>query len=76
MNLKNLNDLAYFCTTLLGGLMIVGAVVALAVGSAPTSPPAWLVAWTDWLVGAVTVTFAPIVLVSSARALQKFAGLA
>jgi hypothetical protein len=69
-----LNNLAYGLAILLGLLMTAGLVTAF-MGGSLALPPDWLVTWTNWLVSAVTVAFAPIVLVTAARLLQRLAGL-
>jgi len=71
---RDLNEFAYGLAKILAVLVVIVFLLALS-GVSLSSPPAWLVDWTDWLVSAVTVVFAPIVLVTTAQALRKWANM-
>jgi hypothetical protein len=70
----SLNNLAYATAVILAILMVTAFVMALR-GEAISLPPDWLINWTDWLLSAVGVIFAPIVLVTTTKALRKWAGV-
>ena len=70
----NVNRFAYGLTVLLGISMAVAFLRAILAGSG-SLPPDWLVSWTDWLLSAVGVVFAPIALVTTVQAVRRFAGL-
>lgn len=74
MNANDLNRFAYGLTLVLAIAMVVAFVRAVAAGSGPL-PPDWLVSWTDWLLSALGVVFAPIALVTTVQAFRRFTGL-
>jgi hypothetical protein len=55
-------------------LVLLVLLAIAVVGGTLAPPPPWLESWTAWILSAVSVVFAPLVLQSVARALQKFAG--